>query len=124
MSATDASARPGPTRPRRRPAPNERPPSTQGDGPGPTWPTGRTVARRRPSWRRTLRRYLTVGSFIGPALLGIGIFLLFPLGTALESSLHKFGILDAPGTWYGLGNYRYLLHDPLVNTADWNTLWF
>jgi multiple sugar transport system permease protein len=83
-----------------------------------------TVQRRRPGWRRTLRHYLTVGSFIGPALLGIAIFLLFPLGTALESSFHKFGILDAPGTWYGLGNYRFMLHDPFVHTAAWNTLWF
>jgi multiple sugar transport system permease protein len=125
MSATDASARPGPTRPRRRPPQSQRSPSSGGAGSVPASPPGRVVvAQRRPTWRRTLRRYLTVGSFIGPALLGIAIFLLFPLGTALESSLHKFGILDAPGTWYGLGNYRYLLHDPFVHTAAANTLWF
>jgi multiple sugar transport system permease protein len=61
---------------------------------------------------------------MAPALLGIAVFLFFPLGTALLASFHRFGILNAPGTWYGLGNYRFLLHDPYVHTAAWNTLWF
>ncbi|HEY7177425.1 MAG TPA: sugar ABC transporter permease [Micromonosporaceae bacterium] len=112
MSATDASARSGVTRPRRRPGID-----TTGTSPG-------ASAANRSRRRRTARQYLTVASFMWPALLGIAIFLLFPLGTALNSSLHRFGILDAPGTWYGLGNYRFLLHDPFVRTAAWNTLWF
>jgi multiple sugar transport system permease protein len=77
----------------------------------------------RPRQRRP-RRYLTVLSFIGPALAGIGIFLIFPLFTALQASFHRFNILDAPGTWFGFGNYNYLIHDPFVHTAAWNTLWF
>src|SRR5215475_126662 len=112
MSATDASARPGLARPRRRPG-------VTASGPSAVTP-GRSASRRR----RTRRHYLTVASFMAPALLGIAIFLIFPLGTALNSSLHKFGILDAPGTWFGLGNYRYLFQDPFVRTAAWNTLWF
>src|SRR5215467_5480750 len=112
MSATDASARTGVTRPRRRPGID-----ATGTSPG-------ASAEHRSRRRRTVRQYLTVASFMWPALLGIAIFLLFPLGTALNSSLHRFGILDAPGTWYGLGNYRFLLHDPFVRTAAWNTLWF
>jgi multiple sugar transport system permease protein len=74
--------------------------------------------------RRAIRHNLTILSFMAPALLGIAIFLIFPLATAVEGSFHKFGILDAPGTWYGFGNYRYLLHDPFVRTAAENTLWF
>ncbi|HEU0240290.1 MAG TPA: sugar ABC transporter permease [Micromonosporaceae bacterium] len=112
MSATDASARPGLARPRRRPGVT---------APGSSTVTpGQSASRRR----RTRRHYLTVTSFMAPALLGIAIFLIFPLGVALNSSLHKFGILDAPGTWFGLGNYRYLFQDPFVRTAAWNTLWF
>jgi multiple sugar transport system permease protein len=74
--------------------------------------------------RRAVRHHLTVLSFMAPALIGIAVFLVFPLLTAVESSLHRFGILDAPGTWFGLGNYRYLFHDPFVRTAAENTLWF
>lgn len=61
---------------------------------------------------------------MAPALLGIAIFLIFPLLTAINSSFHRFGLLNAPGTWFGLGNYRFLMHDPFVRTAAWNTLWF
>jgi multiple sugar transport system permease protein len=74
--------------------------------------------------RRQIRHYLTVASFMAPALLGIGIFLIFPLVTAANSSFHRFGLLNAPGTWFGLGNYRYLLQDPFVRTAAVNTGWF
>jgi multiple sugar transport system permease protein len=67
---------------------------------------------------------MTVLSFIGPALAGVALFLVFPLLTALNASFHRFGLLNAPGTWFGLGNYRYLLHDQFVRTAARNTLWF
>jgi multiple sugar transport system permease protein len=74
--------------------------------------------------RRRGRHYLTVLSFMAPALLGIGIFLIFPLLTAVNSSLHQFSLLSAPGTWFGLGNYKYMLDDPFIRTAGQNTLWF
>lgn len=61
---------------------------------------------------------------MAPALIGIAIFMIFPLFTAANASLHKFGLLDAPGTWFGFGNYRFMLHDPFVRTAARNTLWF
>jgi multiple sugar transport system permease protein len=108
MTATNASGQTGVMRPR----------GTAAFRPA----TAAEAARRRR--RRTLRNYLTVASFMGPALLGIAIFLIFPLGTALNASFHRFSVLDAPGTWYGLGNYRFLWHDPFVHTAAWNTLWF
>jgi multiple sugar transport system permease protein len=74
--------------------------------------------------RRRLRHALTVASFMAPTVAGIGIFLIFPLLTAVQGSLHRFNILNAPGTWFGFGNYTYLWHDPFVHTAAWNTLWF
>ncbi len=62
---------------------------------------------------------------MAPTLIGILAFLIFPLISALQASFHKFGILDAPGTWFGLGNYKYLFtQDPFVRTAAENTLWF
>jgi multiple sugar transport system permease protein len=62
---------------------------------------------------------------MAPALIGILLFLVFPLFTALNSSFHQFGRLDSPGVWYGLNNYKYLFtQDPFVRTAAWNTLWF
>jgi len=77
----------------------------------------------RPRGRRALRRRLTVLSFMAPALAGIVIFLLYPLYIAVWSSLHKFSVLNAPGTWYGLNNYRNLWSDPFLRTAAENTLW-
>jgi multiple sugar transport system permease protein len=75
--------------------------------------------------RRRIRHSLTVLSFMAPALLGILIFLVFPLFTAVNSSLHQFGQLNSPGVWYGLGNYKYLFtQDPFIRNAAWNTLWF
>src|SRR5206468_8165999 len=68
---------------------------------------GRRHARRpgpRAS-RRRLRHYLTVLSFMAPALVGITVFLLYPLLSAMYFSFTKFSLLTTP-QWVGLTNYK------------------
>jgi multiple sugar transport system permease protein len=78
----------------------------------------------RPRWQRNLRHRLTIASMVGPAVLGIAGFFLFPLFTAVQGSVRTFSVLDAPGRYTGLLNYRYLFSDPFVATAAKNTVWF
>jgi multiple sugar transport system permease protein len=77
---------------------------------------------RRAGPRRSWRYRLTVLSFIGPALLGIAIFLIYPLAAAIYFSFTRFSLLTQP-EWFGLGNYQYMLHDPALRRAVLNTLW-
>lgn len=70
-----------------------------------------------------LRHRLTVLSFTAPLLIGIGVFFLYPLLSALYFSFTRFDLLTAP-EWVGARNYAYLFqHDPLVVKAALNTLW-
>lgn len=81
----------------------------------------------RPARRRVPRRWrhrLTVLSFMAPALVGITVFFVYPLLSAIYFSFTRFDLLTTP-QWVGLRNYIYLFaHDPLARTAAWNTLWF
>jgi multiple sugar transport system permease protein len=79
------------------------------------------VRRRMP---RRWRHRLTVLSFMAPALVGITVFFVYPLLSAIYFSFTRFDLLTTP-QWVGLRNYVYLFaHDPLARTAAWNTLWF
>src|SRR6185503_6428021 len=80
------------------------------------------AGRGRSRRARRLRHHLTVLSFIAPALIGICIFLIYPLVSATYFSFTQFGILGVP-EWVGLRNYRHLLDDPNVATSVKNTLW-
>ncbi|MFT3689347.1 carbohydrate ABC transporter permease [Paenirhodobacter sp.] len=56
--------------------------------------------------------------FLGPALAGLGLYLVWPALETLWRSLH-----DATGTqWVGAGNYLWLLNDPKFREAMRNTL--
>ena len=79
------------------------------------------VRSRRP--RRRLRYRLTVMSFMAPAFLGIAVFLVYPLLSALYFSFTKFNLLSPPA-WVGLDNYRFMLSDHRLMTAAKNTAWF
>jgi multiple sugar transport system permease protein len=85
---------------------------------------GRRHDRRpgRRASRRRLRHYLTVLSFMAPALIGITVFLLYPLVSAVYFSFTKFSLLTTP-QWVGLTNYKAMLHDPTLHKAAYNTLW-
>jgi multiple sugar transport system permease protein len=69
-----------------------------------------------------VRQHATVLSFLAPALLGIGIFFLYPLASAVYFSFTKFDLLSVP-RWIGLGNYRQMGQDPFLLQSVRNTLW-
>jgi multiple sugar transport system permease protein len=79
------------------------------------------VTRRRPA-RARLRHRLTVASFVAPAALGITIFFIYPLISAVYFSFTRFDLLTPP-EWVGLRNYRHILDDPYLHRAAANTLW-
>ncbi|NMO52129.1 sugar ABC transporter permease [Actinoplanes sp. TBRC 11911] len=69
-----------------------------------------------------LRRNLTTLSFLAPALIGIVVFLVYPLVSAAYFSLTKFDLLTVP-KWVGLDNYKSMIDDPFLLQAARNTLW-
>jgi multiple sugar transport system permease protein len=86
---------------------------------------GRKATAARPA-RRPGRRggRLVLLAFIGPTILGILIFFIYPLAANVFYSLTRFNLV-APPEWIGLRNYVYLFtQDPFVLTAALNTLWF
>jgi multiple sugar transport system permease protein len=69
-----------------------------------------------------LRRNLTTLSFLAPVLIGIAVFFLYPLGSAVYFSFTKFDLLSVP-EWVGLDNYRKMADDPFLLQSVQNTLW-
>jgi multiple sugar transport system permease protein len=79
----------------------------------------------RPGLRRSQRRrQLTAFAMLVPALLGLGIFFVYPLIASVVFSFTRYDLLSDP-QWIGLRNYEYLFtQDPKVWIAAGNTLWF
>ncbi|GAA4467485.1 carbohydrate ABC transporter permease [Phytohabitans houttuyneae] len=75
-----------------------------------------TLAQRR------RRDRLTVLSFMAPVLLGLLVFLVYPLVASVYFSFTTFDLVNAP-RWVGLRNWEHLLQDPNVRTAAANTAW-
>ena len=69
-----------------------------------------------------LRRGLTTFSFLAPALIGIAVFFLYPLVSAVYFSFTKFDLLSVP-QWVGLDNYKRMADDPFLLQSVRNTLW-
>jgi multiple sugar transport system permease protein len=69
-----------------------------------------------------LRRNLTTLSFLAPALIGIVVFFLYPLVSAVYFSFTKFDLLSVP-QWVGLDNYQRMAEDPFLLQSVRNTLW-
>ena len=69
-----------------------------------------------------LRKNLTTLSFLAPALIGIAVFFLYPLISAVYFSFTKFDLLSVP-EWVGLDNYRKMADDPFLLQSIRNTLW-
>jgi multiple sugar transport system permease protein len=61
--------------------------------------------------------------FSSPWLVGICVFLLYPLGAALYYSLCDYSVL-LPPVFIGAGNYLELLHDPLFWKSLGNTAYY
>ena len=68
------------------------------------------------------RRHLTTLSFLAPVLIGITVFFLYPLISAVYFSFTKFDLLSVP-EWVGLDNYRRMAGDPNLLQSVRNTLW-
>lgn len=69
-----------------------------------------------------LRRHLTTLSFLAPVLIGIAVFFVYPLISAVYFSFTKFDLLSVP-EWVGLDNYRRMAGDPNLLQSIRNTLW-
>lgn len=69
-----------------------------------------------------VRQHATVLSFLAPALIGIAVFFVYPLLSAVYFSFTKFDLLSVP-RWIGLGNYRQMGADPFLLQSVRNTLW-
>lgn len=77
---------------------------------------------RRGSRQRSWRSRLVVLSFMAPALIGLAVFLGYPLAAAVYFSFTRFSLINPP-EFVGLDNWKYLFSDPLVGQAASNTLW-
>ena len=62
--------------------------------------------------------------FVAPALLGLALFKLYPIGVGLAASFFDYEAISGRRSWIGLGNYRELFGDPLFWRACWNTFLF
>ncbi len=79
-------------------------------------------SRRQPISPRT-RRDLRVGLiFAAPAIVGLLLFVAYPLAASLYYSFTSYSVLQPP-VWVGLENYNTLLReDPLFYKTMFNTL--
>jgi ABC-type sugar transport system permease subunit len=90
--------------------------------------TETTGAARRARARETssaarLSRFFTPYAFLLPALLLVGIFLLWPFFRSAYLSFTEYNGLGSP-KWIGLANYRTLFHDPILTRSIKNTLYW
>ncbi|MFG1610205.1 carbohydrate ABC transporter permease [Actinoplanes sp. NPDC049265] len=69
-----------------------------------------------------LRRNLTTLSFLAPMLIGVAVFFLYPLVSAVYFSFTKFDLLSVP-EWVGLDNYKRMADDPFLLQSVRNTVW-
>ncbi|ACQ81247.1 binding-protein-dependent transport systems inner membrane component [Beutenbergia cavernae DSM 12333] len=92
-----------------------------------TAPAARAVRgakeHRRP-WSARERRQLRLGLlFISPWLVGVLVFVLYPLVYSLVISLTRYSGMQTP-VWVGLGNYITAFADPLTGISVRNTLFY
>lgn len=72
---------------------------------------------------RAYSHALWVLFFMAPWIIGFLAFTLIPIGMSLYYSFTSYSI-GLPAVWIGLANWTALLHDPLVWTSLWNSLYF
>lgn len=74
-------------------------------------------------YERGLRRYATLAVFLGPALVGAGIFLVGPILASFVLAFAHWDLLTPPN-WAGLANFVQLAGDPEFWAALRHTLTF
>lgn len=62
-------------------------------------------------------------TFLGPAMILVAIFLVYPIGFMIYISLTRWNLLGVP-QFVGLENYRFMLQDPRFAQAILNTVFF
>ncbi|HEY7139462.1 MAG TPA: sugar ABC transporter permease [Methylomirabilota bacterium] len=62
--------------------------------------------------------------FVGPAMVGLGLFKLYPIVEGLRLSFYEVRLLAREYDFIGLANYAELVRDPVVCQAIVNTLIF
>ncbi|WP_018922825.1 carbohydrate ABC transporter permease [Salsuginibacillus kocurii] len=71
------------------------------------------------------REALTGYFFLSPAIILLGIFLLYPMGAAFYYSFTDFYILTPDDrSFIGLDNFMFVFQDPEFIQAFWNTVYF
>jgi len=78
-----------------------------------------SALRKEPAWRRRDRMWGYV--FVGPQLIGMGVFVVLPFAASLVLA---FADWDGLGelSWVGVANFADQLQDPLLGRAIINTL--
>ncbi|HEY3437384.1 MAG TPA: sugar ABC transporter permease [Actinotalea sp.] len=70
------------------------------------------------------RRALVAFGLLGPSLLGMIVFFVYPLVMTVYYSFTTFDLSNSP-RWNDFANWRFIVEsDPLIGTATRNTLWF
>lgn len=80
-----------------------------------------SVAPSRPRRRvRSWRYRITVAAFLLPSAVPLVMFIFYPMGHALWTSLHQWNLIGDK-TWVGLANYTSLLTNPDTARIFWNS---
>lgn len=78
---------------------------------------------RRANGAAARRHFLTGLAFCLPAILGLALVTLYPVGASLYYSFCSYSVLKQPA-WIGTANYERLVTDPLFFRSLWNTVYF
>ncbi|MFB3818863.1 MAG: carbohydrate ABC transporter permease [Candidatus Methylomirabilales bacterium] len=62
--------------------------------------------------------------FIAPAMVGLGLFKLYPIMEGLRLSFYEVRPIARTQVFIGLANFVELVQDPVILQATWNTLLF
>jgi multiple sugar transport system permease protein len=100
--------------------------TTSSTGPGSTIgiPPKPIVSKPIPWWKsKSSRRQLLLASiFVGPWLIGLIAFIIYPILYTIRLSFTKYsGIGEAQ--WIGMANYQRMLEEPLFRKVLWNTIY-
>jgi ABC-type sugar transport system permease subunit/ABC-type glycerol-3-phosphate transport system substrate-binding protein len=82
------------------------------------WRRLKATGARGPALRRRLKTGLM---FASPWLIGLAVFVLYPIAASVVYSFCDYSVLTEP-RWIGLGNFRDLLSDEVFLQAFRNTL--
>lgn len=75
-------------------------------------PLGAPARRKKRFWTLSRRDALTGYLFVAPQLLGVLVFVLFPVGLAIYYSLNDWNVFTGELDFVGGDNYAQLLDDP------------